>query len=586
MDCPDLFGPRGAACRLRAALALVLVATSTACGSSNVSSGDGDGGGTPSVDADLLPPDAALPDAAVPPCDGDAGAPTPPAAHGTYFTPVDMPTPMVVEPPAERALLSCAINGQLDAIGTSEYHEFFILDGKLWAIGGNRGGEMGLGDANPSPHVTPQAVDVPDEVRFRAVAAGGYQSLAADRDGYVWTWGTNAYGARGDGTLTVDGNDPSQGVPVKLTVDKDGAPFGGPADPVVQVLSSLWFQLARTASGQLYVWGLAGDDGTGNDARGILGDGAPIVTGACTRDGLGPTWCYQTRPVHIPLPDGVQIRHVAASTTMILALDADGQLWSWGGGGNGGPGLGVGPRDVDSQSSTPLHLAMGRTTFDGALGALPRFVDASTNTTTNYAVDEDGQLWGWGGDWMLLGVGSAEAYTPQPYPLKLTGAGHPRYAALDAHLAAGHKILRVQVSLNSAHVLVDDGTLWGWGDAAMGEVGDGHIVNYLSVTTNGQGEHVIGAAWDWRATRLLRPAARVLGEVAWFETSAISFHTMAVRRDGTIYSWGRNANGVLGDGLLTSDTTAPWFDQYAPVAPSSYMPNLYDVPLPTWVQPF
>jgi alpha-tubulin suppressor-like RCC1 family protein len=60
---------------------------------------------------------------------------------------------------------------------------------------------------------------------------------------------------------------------------------------------------------------------------------------------------------------------------------------------------------------------------------------------------------------------------------------------------------------------------------------------------------------------------------------------MAVREDGTIYAWGRNANGVLGNRVSPYDVKGPAFKPFEPVA-EAYAPDIYDMPFPILVQPF
>jgi alpha-tubulin suppressor-like RCC1 family protein len=513
-----------------------------------------------------------------------------PPDTGTLFTPVDRPTPMYVKPPPEIPLLKTPINAGLSRIGTSEYHEFFIVNGRLLTIGGNRSGEMGLGHADPSVYVNPQKVAVPEDVAFVEVAAGGYQSLAVDSTGRVWTWGNNVFGQRGDGSVPeaaaiASGKALKEwGVPVKLTVDAGGREFGGPSDPVVQVVSVLWFNLARTRGGGVYMWGMNGNDGGGSDSRGIIGDGKPIADDKAAGDATESR--SVRRPTRVVFPLDAVITHVASSSSMAVAVDKAGRLWTWGGGGGGGAGLGVGERGPrGGNSSTPLLLKEGRSRDGAPLGPLPRFVDAATNTVTNFAIDQESDLWGWGMVGPALGLGGPGQWNPQPYPVRLTRCGNAHYAGIDERLKAGRRLKSVQVSKNSAHVLVDDGSLWGWGDAAMGEVGDGHIVNYLKVTPK-DGKNVVRCAWDWGGTKsLVQDAARIMTRVRSFSTSEFSFHVMAVREDGTIYAWGRNANGVLGNRLSPYDITGPAFKPFLPIA-EAYAPDIYDTPVPILVQPF
>jgi alpha-tubulin suppressor-like RCC1 family protein len=449
---------------------------------------------------------------------------------------------------------------------------------------------MGLGHSEPTTYVHPQKVAVPEDLSFVEAAAGGYQSLAVDSTGRVWTWGSNVFGQRGDGSvpdaeaIKAGKALKSWGVPVQLTADANGKDFGGKADPVVQVISTLWFNMARTAGGGVYMWGMNGDDGAGSDSRGIIGDGKPVADAKPAGDKVAI--CSVRRPTRAVFPEGTVIVHLAASSSMAIAIDKNGQVWTWGGGGGGGAGLGVGERGPQGgNSSTPLPLKQGRAQEGGLLGPLPRFVAATTNTATNFAIDENSDLWGWGMVGPRLGLGGPTQWNPQPYPVKLTRCGNAHYAGLDELLKAGRKLTSVQASLNSIHVLFDDGSLWGWGDAAMGEVGDGHVVNYLQVTPK-DGKNDVRCAWDWGGTKsIVQDATRIMTRVRSFSTSAFSFHVMAVREDGTIYAWGRNANGVLGNQLTPYDRDGPALKPFAPIG-EAYTPNIHDTAFPILVKPF
>jgi alpha-tubulin suppressor-like RCC1 family protein len=564
--------------------------------------------GQPMATEDARVPDGGLLDGSTHPPPSDAGpadagprddanvdaAFEVPPPHASFFEPVAGPTPMYFAPPPEPPLLATPINTALTRIATSEYHELFVYDGDLLAIGSNRAGEMGLGYAAPSVTLTPIEVDVPPELRFVDASAGGYQSLAIDEDGFVWSFGGNRFGQRGDGSVPpaseiASGSvDDVSGMPVRLTVDADGAPFGGPGDPIVDVESTLLYDAALSAAGNVYAWGLNGNDGAGTNPGGVVGDGAAVATETCTSDLLGPPSCYARRPTRVRFPSPTRIVRMSASANMIGAIDDAGGLWLWGGGGGNGLDLGVGDRGAETQSSTPILVTQGRVSSATAdLSTLPPIALVTIQVGWSLAVDTSGDLWGWGLAGPAIGQGGElGSWNPQPRPVRLTHSGNARFSGLDASLDAGHRIVDVRRSLNAAFVLFDDGTLWSWGDAATGEVGDGHVVNYLTVMDAPGGEHLVHDAWDWGGTRApVLDAVQVLSHVRTIETSAFSFHAMAIRIDGTIFSWGRDANGVLGDGRQTYDYRGPGFEAYAPVADGSYTPDYFDVPYPTWVQP-
>jgi alpha-tubulin suppressor-like RCC1 family protein len=80
----------------------------------------------------------------------------------------------------------------------------------------------------------------------------------------------------------------------------------------------------------------------------------------------------------------------------------------------------------------------------------------------------------------------------------------------------------------------NDGTLWAWGSNYSGQLGIG------SGDNNPHPNPVqIGADTDWD------------------KVSAGHFHTVAIKRDGTLWAWGSNGEGQLGNGA--------WGDSYIPV---------------------
>ncbi len=89
-----------------------------------------------------------------------------------------------------------------------------------------------------------------------------------------------------------------------------------------------------------------------------------------------------------------------------------------------------------------------------------------------------------------------------------------------------------KITAGSSHSLIikNDGTLWAWGGNVYGELGDG---TYISKNTPIQ----IGSDNNWK------------------DVKAGAHHTIAIKNDGSLWSWGRNYSGELGDGTNIDKNT-------------------------------
>jgi alpha-tubulin suppressor-like RCC1 family protein len=125
----------------------------------------------------------------------------------------------------------------------------------------------------------------------------------------------------------------------------------------------------------------------------------------------------------------------------------------------------------------------------------------------------------------------------------------------------------------------DLGTLWAWGSNDAGQLGDGTAAARLlpvQVVTSARwlsgdtrwaavaagGRHTVavrvdGSLWTWGAndsgqlgngtTAAQLTPAQVGASRGWSSVAAGGNHTLAVRRDGTLWAWGNNQWGQLGD---------------------------------------
>ncbi|MGE0784991.1 MAG: RCC1 domain-containing protein [Sandaracinaceae bacterium] len=404
----------------------------------------------------------------------------------------------------------------LSYVATGEYQVFYMVDGRIYAMG-TQSPVLGVGPSAPIA-MPPVSIAVPEDLRFRAVSSGLHQSLAVDVNGHVWTWGDVQEGRRGDGST--EGADAS--TPFMITEDADGAPF----DHVVNVYGTTRFNAALKDDGTVWVWG--------NCQNGIPGDG--------TDGGV------VTRPTQVPFPAGVEIVEVAAALTM-LARDRDNVVWQWGAG-----------ETYADRGTGSMEFR-----FPQPITALPSDIVQISNGCGHYALTSTGSLWGWGQRGAYLGTGEL---VPVPLPIEL-----------DDTLDLPAPVREVRSSSLATHVILTDGTLWGWGDAATGAVGDGQILDY-SMTDPPY-------AWSFEAYQLMvhdpvRIAPSVSNFAHIFTNAAYCFYAYAQTEDGHLYSWGRNKTPVLGNGVYAH--AANGNPGTASQMAAAY-PNSWDVPLATEVHP-
>ena len=190
------------------------------------------------------------------------------------------------------------------------------------------------------------------------------------------------------------------------------------------------------------------------------------------------------------------------------------------------------------------------------------FVWASISSGRNHtaALRVDGSLWAWGGN--VCGQLGDGTWENRNIPVR-----------------AGEAVTWSAVSAGGLHTaaLKTDGSLWTWGWNSSGQLGDGifgHTERNVPVRIGEEtswsaisagSEHTIalrvdGSLWAWGdnysgqlgdGTWAYRPApVRIGEETNWTAISAGGYHTIALRVDGSLWAWGWN-DGQLGDGTWT-----------------------------------
>jgi len=194
-----------------------------------------------------------------------------------------------------------------------------------------------------------------------------------------------------------------------------------------------------------------------------------------------------------------------------IALKNNGTVWSWGG--NGGGQLGDGTyRD----RSRPVQVV---NSIDPT-GFLTDVIKIATGTSYwlnqgghNIALRRDNTVWSWGYNFNGQ-IGDGDTIS-RSAPVKVA----------DTLDQTGYLTNVVAIAAGDWHSLAvkNDGTVWGWGANAYGQLGDG---------TN--------------ASRLTVVQTQNLSEIV--QVAAGQYHSMALTQQGTLWAWGGNGSGQLGDG--------------------------------------
>jgi len=362
-------------------------------------------------------------------------------------------------------------------------------DGTVWAWGGNWGHT--LGDGTSTSSTTPVQVVGQGGTGFltgiEAVSSYQGHTVALATDGAAWAWGGNVNGLLGDGTTTV------RDAPIQV-VDADGIGF---FENVQEIRAGDSHTIAVKTDGTVWSWG--------RGQYGQLGDGSSG---------------YSKWPVHVLGPKGMGFLEVpqatAASRTHSVALMTDGTVWAWGDNGSGQLGNGTG---IDSK--TPIQV-LG----PGGAGVLDQIIAiAAGYSPFNVALKGDGTVWTWGQNiYGQLGYGLTGGRTTPVQVKGLDGVGYltgiQAVSAGDSHTVA----------------LKTDGTVWAWGQNHMGQLGDG------TETDSTTPVQVVGPG-----------GSGVLTDVRYIEAGYS--YTVVIKTDDTVWAWGDNSSGQLGDGTNTDRKT-------------------------------
>ncbi len=327
----------------------------------------------------------------------------------------------------------------------------------------------------------------------------------------------------------------NRGAISQLQLDRP-TPVPGIDGRVLQIATSNSDGYALTSNGAVWAWGVASD--------GELGDGADPA--------------YSTRAVKVDVPTNVRI--VALADPMpfdgALAIDSQGHVWGWGLNAFG---------DLCLTGLTELRP-----------GELPLSdVTLATGARTHSLFDSGGRVVACGsGAYGVLGTGSSASSAT---PVGVVG------------LPSTERVTALTSSWEGSGALLGDGDYYNWGYNAAGQLGDGTNTDSAvpvkvalpapvrqafqggSGARNGQTVAVLddGTVWAWgdndrgqlgNGTRVssnvpLRVA--VPSGVTFVAVSSGGYASYGIDRSGRLWAWGDNRSGQLGIGGGTALVTRP-----------------------------
>jgi alpha-tubulin suppressor-like RCC1 family protein len=360
-------------------------------------------------------------------------------------------------------------------------------------------------------------------------------------------------------------------------------------------LSGAWFVInangnstiiARITNNTIWAWG--------NNNYGKLGVGDTINRYTPTQIGTDSDWTL-----------------ISPGDTHTVGLKANGTIYSWGRNNNGQLGLGNtinrnSPTQVGTDSDWSVIVA-----------------NVLNNGANTFAIKANRTVWSWGSNYYgHLGLGGTGNATNRNSPTQIgtdsdwvlvipsvsytiaKKTNNTLWAwgnNLSGQLGLGDTIKRstpTQIGTDSdwsaaalatedgsSFSLKTNGTLWGWGYNSFGQLGLGYTTPLTtgitaptqigtnsdwSVVKGGWGHSIAiktnGMIWSWGQNdnygqlglgdTINRTTPSQVGtDSDWVQVSGSNYYNIGLKTSGTLWSWGRNTNGNLGLGDMVARTT-------------------------------
>lgn len=408
------------------------------------------------------------------------------------------------------------------AVAAGDTHSLALgADGSVWAFGNGSGGQLGIGATQDRPSPT-RLTGLPP---VAGIAARGDNSIAVARDGTVWTWGSGVFFSTGN-------------------------PNGGTASPwqvpgvqgIVEVAAGHLHMLTRDNAGRVLAWGYGGPGQLGDgrqmdSASPVTPVGLPRVERIAAAGNLSMAMSFQadvlgwgasnvgqlgelaapSNPVPIEIGSLGRASSPSAGTDHSLALGPRGTAWGWG-------------HNIDGQLGVATTTTVQRTAI--LLPSPSQIVSLQAGSVHSLALDASGRVHAWGNSVSgQLGDGQA-------------GYSLTRLQPLQVNLGSGVSAIAIAAGGRHSLALLSDATVRAWGENDYGQVGDG----------TGTGNPIVA---DFGPPHYRPRPVAVVALTQAVRIAAGGSHSLALRADGTVWAWGANMSGQLGRGTAGGIGSAP-----------------------------
>jgi alpha-tubulin suppressor-like RCC1 family protein len=193
-------------------------------------------------------------------------------------------------------------------------------------------------------------------------------------------------------------------------------------------------------------------------------------------------------------------KQIKSGRAHTIAIKNDGTLWAWGSNTYGQRG--------DNTGTASILTAV-------QIGTENNWQQIVAGDYHSLAIKNNGTLWAWGQN--NLG--------------QLSG-GPTANIVVPTQIGTDNNWQQVTTGRQHSTAIKLDGTLWAWGYNGNGAIGDGTLIDKLVPTQIGT-------------------------DTNWLKVTDGYYHTLAIKNNFTLWSWGWNVNGEIGIGTISDAVLIP-----------------------------